>query len=154
MHEIGVWTTATGTSEARLELEAGDGDVAATELPGWVSDALKGAVAGAVTGAAGGPGGALVGAVTGGALGAASGAGKPSPSPSSATGAAPSDASRTNIIQALQQFAAVVPALVQLLAASSQSRKEFSSEYVGERLESVDGSDWGPESFQGTWTQP
>jgi phage tail tape-measure protein len=154
MQEIGVWTTANGTSEARLEFESEDGDVAVTELPGWVSDAVKGALAGAATGAAAGPGGALVGAVTGGALGAASGAGKPAPSPSSPPAGAPSDASRTNIVQALQQFAAVMPALVQLLAAGSQARKESFPGDAGERFESADGSDWGPESFQGTWTQP
>jgi hypothetical protein len=155
MQEIGVWTTASGTSEARLELESED--VTATELPAWVSDALKGAVAGAATGAAAGPYGALVGAAAGGVLGAASSAGSPAPAPSSAAAGAtkpPSDASRTKAIQALQQFAAVVPALVQLLAASGKGGKESSTDDVGEHLESADGSDWGPESFQGTWTQP
>ena len=123
MPEIGVWTTAEGTSEARLELESEDGGVTATELPAWASDALKGALAGAATGAAGGPGGILAGALTGGVLGAASSAGKPAPSSSPPAAGAPGDASRTNAIQALQQFAAVVPALVQLLAASGKGGK-------------------------------
>jgi hypothetical protein len=154
MPEIGVWTTAEGTSAARLEFESEDSGGTATE--GWV-DALKGAVAGAVTGAAGGPGGILAGALTGGVLGAASGAGKPAPAASSAaagTATAPGDASRTKAIQALQQFAAVMPALVQLLAASGKGGKESSTDDVGESRESADASDWGPESFQGTWTLP
>jgi phage tail tape-measure protein len=152
MHEIGTWATASGTSEAYLDLESGDGDVAVTELPNWVGDALKGAFAGAATGAAAGPAGALVGAATGAALGAASSAGKPAQSSSTASTSA--DASRTKIVQALQQFAAVVPALVQLLAASGAARKEASIGDAGESFESADGSDWGPESFQGTWTLP
>ena len=135
MPEIGVWTTAEGTSEARLELESEDGGVTATELPGWVSDALKGVVAGAVTGAAGGPSGILAGAVTGGALGAASAAGKPAPSPSPAAAGAAGDASRTKAIQALQQFTTVVPALVQLIAASAKGGKESSTGDVGESRE-------------------
>jgi hypothetical protein len=161
MQEIGVWTTASGVSEAYLDLDSADGDVAVTELPGWVSDALKGAIAGATTGAAAGPGGALVGAVTGGALAAASSAGKPATSAPAAAAGTAADASRTNIVQALQQFAAVIPALVQLATASGQARtasgqarKESTSGDFAESVESADGSDWGPETFQGRWTLP
>ena len=147
MPDIGTWETASGTSGAYLQLEADDGDVTATELPGWVTDALKGAVAGAATGVAGGPAGALVGAATGAAIGAASGAGKPAQSASPPAGTA----DRAKVVQALQQFAAVVPALVQLVAASGAARKEAS---MGDAVESFDSADWGPESFQGTWTLP
>jgi hypothetical protein len=147
MPEIGVWTTAEGTSPARLEFESEDGGGTATE--GWL-DAVKGAVAGAVTGAAGGPVGALVGAATG-ALGAAASAGAAS---SATAGAAkpPADATRAKAIQALQQFAAVVPALVQILAASGKGGKETAD--VGDSRESAEEWDWSPESLQGTWTTP
>jgi hypothetical protein len=40
-------------------------------------------------------------------------------------GAADPDASRANVIQALQRFAAVVPVLVQLVVASGKGGKEF-----------------------------
>ena len=153
MPEIGVWTTPSGTSEARLELEPDQSGVAATELPSWVSDALKGAVAGAATGATGGPVGAVIGAVTGGALGAASSAAAPAAplAPSSGSAKQPADASRAAIIQALQQFAAIVPALVQVVSASRPGGKESA---IGDVGESADTSEWGPESFQGTWTVP
>jgi len=155
MQELGVWTTDQGTSEARLELGSDEPGVATTELPAWVSDALKGAVAGATTGAAAGPYGALVGAAAGGALGAASSAGTPAPA-ASATGGAqkqPADANRTKIIQALQQFAAILPALLQVLSATKQGGRE--SMDVSDSHESVEGSDWGPEVCQqGTWTVP
>jgi phage tail tape-measure protein len=157
MPQIGTWTTAEGTSEARLELASEDIGINTAELPGWASDALKGAVAGAATGAAGGPFGALVGAATGGIIGAASSAGSPAPAASSAAASVPkqpTDASRAKAIQALQQFAAVVPALIQLLSASSQGRKESLLGEGGDSREGVDASDWGPESFKGTWTIP
>jgi phage tail tape-measure protein len=150
MTGIGTWETASGTSEAHLQLESDDGDVTATELPSWVADALKGAVAGGATGAAGGPVGALVGAATGAAIGAASSAGKPA---QSASASAAGTADRARIVQALQQFAAVVPALVQLVAASGVARKETTGD-AAESFESANGADWGPESFQGTWTTP
>jgi hypothetical protein len=154
MQELGVWTTSSGTSEAFLELEA-DQDVPATELPSWVSSALKGAVAGAATGAAGGPVGALIGAATGGALGAASSAAAPASAASSASPIAkpPADNSRAAIVQALQQFATVLPALVQVLSASKPGGKESIGE-VNESRDGADASEWGPESFQGTWTVP
>jgi hypothetical protein len=147
MPQVGVWTTANGTSEARLELGSDDGGITATELPSWASGALQGAIAGATTGAAAGPYGALIGAAAGGALGASSSAATPAPAAS-----VPADASRARIIQALQQFAAIVPALIQLVSASGQGRKE--SSVVGDSRESAAGSDWGPESFEGTWTVP
>jgi len=156
MQELGLWTTDQGTTEARLELESDEPGVTTTELPAWVSDALKGAVAGATTGAAAGPYGALVGAAAGGALGAASSSGTPAPAVS-APGSAqkqPTDANRTKIIQALQQFAAILPALVQVLSASKQGGKESIGD-LSDTHESVDRSDWGPEVFQqGTWTVP
>jgi hypothetical protein len=167
MQELGVWTTASGTSEASLEFDSDDSGIGATELPAWASGALKGAGAGAATGAAAGPYGALIGALAGGALGAASGAATPGPAASAAATAAPAqknatpgaatpptDSSRARVIQALQQFTAIVPALVQLVAASGQGGKEFGLGDVGKSRESLDGSDWGPESFEGTWTLP
>lgn len=163
MQELGVWTTSNGTSEARLELNSDDGGIGATELPVWASDALKGAVAGAATGAAAGPYGALIGAAAGGALGAASSAGAPaasapaaSPTQKATPGAAtpPTDASRAKVIQALQQFAAVVPTLVQLVVASGKGGKEFGLAEDGSSRESLDGSEWGPDSFEGTWSLP
>jgi hypothetical protein len=157
IQEIGVWTTDQGTTEARLELGSDMPGVTATELPSWVSDALKGAVAGASTGAAAGPYGALVGAVAGGALGAASSTAAPAPSASAPPSGQkqPADAGRAQIVQALQQFAAIVPALVQLAAASGKGGKESSTAEVSNGQESVDGSDWGPEVFQqGTWRIP
>ena len=71
MQELGVWSTASGTTEAFLDFESDDSGIHATELPSWASGALKGAMAGAATGAAAGPYGALIGAAAGGALGAA-----------------------------------------------------------------------------------
>ena len=164
MQELGVWSTASGTTAAFLEFDSDDSGIHATELPTWATSAIKGAVAGAATGAAGGPIGALIGAATGGALGAASSAAATTPAgaavASAPKSAAPSAASpqvdpnRAKVVQALQQFAAIVPTLVQFVAASGQSGKEFGLGDVGETLEGLDGSDWGPESFQGTWTQP
>jgi hypothetical protein len=158
MQELGVWTTDSGTSEAFLEFDSDNGGIGATELPAWASSALKGAIGGATTGAAAGPYGALIGAAAGGALGAASSAATPAPAASApASDSAPktqADASRARIIQALQQFAAIVPALVQLVSASGQGRKESSISNGGDSREAVDASDWGPESFEGTWTLP
>jgi phage tail tape-measure protein len=162
MQELGVWSTASGTSEAFLEYDIDNDGIGATELPAWASGALKGAMAGAATGAAAGPYGALIGAAAGGALGAASSASTPAPAaaapaPKNATPGAvtkPADASSARVIQALQQFAAIVPSLVQLVAASGQGGKESGLGDAGENLESVDASDWGPDSFEGMWTLP
>ena len=74
---------------------------------------------------------------------------------SSATAGAakpPADATRAKAIQALQQFAAVVPALVQILAASGKGGKETAD--VGDSRESAEEWDWSPETLQGTWTTP
>lgn len=162
MQELGVWSTAEGTTAARLQLESEE------EWPAWASGALKGAAAGAATGAAAGPYGAIIGAVAGAGLGAAAGAAAPAPgagsspapsAPPAKGGAAPAaqpagDANRARAVQALQQFAAAVPILVQLVAAGGGSGKESAPGENGQGRESLEGSEWGPESFQGTWTTP
>jgi hypothetical protein len=58
------------------------------------------------------------------------------------------------VIMALQQFAAVVPALVQIVAASGGGGQESGPGDNGVSSESLQQDDWGPESFQGTWTVP
>lgn len=166
MQELGVWSTASGTTEAFLDFESDDSGIHATELPSWASGALKGAMAGAATGAAAGPYGALIGAAAGGALGAASSATSPAPA-ASASATAPAskpaapgsaslsaDASHAKINQALQQLAAIVPVLVQFMAASGKGGKEFGLGSVDESSESLEASDWGPEAFEGRWTVP
>jgi hypothetical protein len=157
MQELGVWSTASGTTEAFLDFESDDSGIHATELPSWATSAIQGAVAGAATGAAGGPIRALIGAATGGALGAASSAATPAPaSNSAASGPAtqPADANRAKINQALQQLAAIMPVLVQFLAASGKRGKEVGLSSVDEGSESLEASDWGPEAFEGRWTVP
>jgi hypothetical protein len=157
MQELGVWTTAEGSSVARLQLESDEG------IPSWASGALQGAATGAATGAAAGPYGALIGAVAGAGLGAAAAAAAPSTPPSTTaskpTASAPqpatqpaADGSKAKAIQALQQFASVVPVLVQIVAASGGKESSASGEN-GSR-ESFLEADWGPESFQGNWTVP
>jgi hypothetical protein len=149
MQELGVWITPAGTSEAYLEFE---------ELS--ASGAAKGGLQGAAFGAPFGPWGAAIGAVAGAALGATtapgSAASTPTAAPSTPAGAAtqPTDANRVRAIQALQQFAAIVPTLVQLVAASAQPGKESGLGEVVERNESMEALDWGHESFKGTWTLP
>jgi hypothetical protein len=153
IQELGVWTTAEGSSVARLQLESEEG------IPSWASGALQGAATGAATGAAAGPYGALIGAVAGAGLGAAAAATAPSTPPSSTTASKPAasapqpaaDGSRAKAIQALQQFASVVPVLVQIVASSGG--KESGPGENGSR-ESLLEADWGPESFQGNWTVP
>lgn len=148
MQEIGAWVTAEGSRPAVLET-AGD-DAFAQELPGWLGSALQGALAGAATGAAAGPYGALIGAAAGGALGAASSAAAPPPTPAGASGAgagkpAAGDAARANAIQALQQLAAAVPTLVQLLQAPPQKAKEGSFDEAavdGNGAYEIAGSYW------------
>jgi phage tail tape-measure protein len=144
MQDIGTWTTAEGTVNATLEYEADD--LSEQELPGWVSGALSGALGGAATGAAAGPWGALAGAATGAVLGGAAAAAAPSapppsaPAPAPSTGApaapppspqagAPANSTKATAIQALQQFAAAVPALIQLVAASGGTAKTKESEF-------------------------
>jgi hypothetical protein len=167
MQEIGVWVTEAGTVEAILETTSDGGDE--WSMPAWASGALQGAAAGAMTGAAAGPYGALIGAAAGGAIGAATSAASPPAAPASAQAPASKpgaakpaakpapkptgDAGRAQAVQALQQFAAVVPVLVQLIAAGGGG-KEVGTGDGAELTESFEADEWGPESFEGTWTQP
>jgi hypothetical protein len=157
--EIGVWTTAEGSTTAMLEVEGvlpGD----EWKIPSWVSGALQGAAAGAATGAAAGPYGALIGAAAGGAIGAATSGSAPAAPPAATPGspagagakppASGDAAARANVVAALQQFAAIVPTLVQLVASSGKGGKELGAD--GE--ERLEDSEWGPESFQGSWSIP
>jgi hypothetical protein len=169
MEEIGTWLTAEGTTPARVQLEA---DVTATEMPSWASGLLQGAAGGAATGAVAGPYGALIGAVAGGAIGAAGALSQPQPQPQarpaaspaaptapaarpagapSPTSAASGGSNRAQIIVALQQFAAVIPALVQVVAATGGGRETVGTE-ASWGSESLDAEAWGPEAFQGTWS--
>jgi phage tail tape-measure protein len=166
MQEIGLWMTPEGTVPARMQLESTQGDVTVTELPSWASGALQGAAAGAATGLAAGPYGALIGALAGGALGAASSAtaqsSKPAsqpPSISRPAGPRPAGASRnrTQVIQALQQFAAVIPSLVQLIAGSEESEQSSNEETASAAIGLDSASlkpEWGPEVLEGTWSIP
>jgi phage tail tape-measure protein len=168
MQEIGTWETANGSVAAVLEFDSDEIDGnGSEEMPKWLSGALQGAAAGAATGAAAGPYGALIGAAAGGTIGGAAAyaqqSSEPKTKPSATGGAAatpakpastPSSApssAQANVIQALQQFAAVIPALVQLVA-SSKSGKE--SDVTDGASELTGDSDWGPESFEGAWTVP
>jgi len=163
MQELGVWTTSEGTTTARMQFESQE------QLPPWATGALQGAAGGAATGAVAGPYGALIGAVAGAGIGAATAASapnagaasSPTPSPAPAKGAAPAPAaqsagdasSRAKVIMALQQFAAIVPTLVQLVAATGGGKESAPGEDGGSR-ESLQEGAWGPESFQGTWSLP
>lgn len=166
MQEIGTWTTSSGSVSAILEFESDGIDGDGEKMPQWLGGALQGAAAGAATGAAAGPYGALIGAAAGGVIGgasahAASQQTKPpsssAPAPASSTSSAPKpgatpSAAQANVIQALQQFASVIPALVQLVAASGKGGKEADlSNGTGESIGDVE---WGPESFEGSWTVP
>jgi hypothetical protein len=175
MQEIGTWTTSEGTVSATLVLDSEIDDVSAQELPGWASGALSGALGGAATGAAAGPWGALVGAAAGATIGGVAAATAPAPpktpppgapsSPQSAPGgsSAPVGGARSSAIQALQQFAAAVPALIQLVAASGAPAKtgkpsELSdsdgiAEFVSEENLGID--EWTTASEdEGAWTIP
>jgi len=167
MQEIGVWITEAGTVEATLETASEGADE--WNMPSWASGALQGAAAGAMTGAAAGPYGALIGAAAGGAIGAATSAASPQPSPASSQAPASKpgaakppakpaskptgDAGRVQAVQALQQFAAVVPVLVQLIAAGSGGKEVGTGDGDG-LTESFEADEWGPGSFEGTWTIP
>jgi hypothetical protein len=174
MQEIGTWTTAEGTVEATLQLESevADDD-SAQELPKWASGALSGAAGGAATGAVAGPWGALIGAAAGAALGGAAAAAEPpppktppppkaAPRPAGKATAPVGGDSRASAIRALQQFAAAVPALIQLVAASGApgggaKRSEFGdSDGAGEFAptdESLEGEYWARASeYEGAWT--
>lgn len=187
MHEIGTWTTSEGTIGATLQLEADMGDDAtAQELPKWVSGALSGALGGAATGAVAGPWGIVAGAATGAALGGAAAAMTPSPSPPSppspptpapkaappqaapvppqpggSQAGAPTVAAPTQTIQALQQLAAAMPALMQLIAASNANTTakpaEFAesddlTEFVSEA--NLATGAWTPDESEAEWSTP
>jgi hypothetical protein len=174
MQEIGTWTTAEGTVSATLTLESNVDDVGAQELPNWVSGALTGALGGAATGSVAGPWGALAGAATGAVLGGASAASAPkppatppaqattTPSPAPTTSSAPAGAAQSTAIQALQQFAAAIPALIQVVAASNTAKPgkatelsdaEAFAEFVSDDNASID--EWTSSSQdEGAWTIP
>jgi hypothetical protein len=177
MQEIGTWTTSEGTISATLVLESEmPDDASGQELPGWVSGALSGALGGAATGAAAGPWGALVGAAAGATIGGVAAATAPpppktpppagapsSPPPAPTTAGAPAGATQSNAILALQQFAAAMPALIQLVAASGATAKagkpselsdsEGFAEFVSEENLGID--EWTSASEdQGAWTIP
>jgi len=46
----------------------------------------------------------------------------------------------------------MLPALVQLVAASGKGTKELAA--YGDTAESTEEAEWGPESFEGSWTIP
>lgn len=179
MQEIGTWTTEEGTVSAMLVLESEmPDDVSAQELPGWVSGALSGALGGAVTGAGGGPWGMVAGAAAGATIGgvtAATATKPPSapapgtppsspPPPADATSAPPAGGAQGHAILALQQFAAAVPALIQLVAASGAAAKPVKKSEFGDSDgrtefvstdESFESDEWTFASEQeGAWTIP
>jgi hypothetical protein len=175
MQEIGTWTTSEGTVSATLVLDSEIDDVSAQELPGWASGALSGALGGAATGAAAGALGSTCGRRgrrdhrgrgrrhrAGAAEDAA--AGRTILTTVCARGSsAPVGGARSSAIQALQQFAAAVPALIQLVAASGAPAKtgkpsELSdsdgiAEFVSEENLGID--EWTTASEdEGAWTIP
>ncbi|MEO5742065.1 MAG: hypothetical protein ABIS29_15875, partial [Vicinamibacterales bacterium] len=140
MQEIGTWTTAEGTVSATLMLESDVDEVGGQELPNWLSGAMTGALGGAATGSVAGPLGALAGAATGAVLGGATAASAPKPpatppapgtptsSPAPTTSSAPAGAAQSTAIQALQQFATAIPALIQVVATSNTAKTGKASE--------------------------
>ena len=170
MQEIGVWMTETGPVGATMNYGV-EGDDSEFKLPSWASGALSGAATGAITGMAAGPYGALVGAAAGAAIGGVTAATAPSPAPPPkpkpqpprpavqtaappARPAAPppggaqpgggqsAGSQNAAIANALRQFAAVIPSLIQLTA-STGGRAEGAD--AGADSESA----WGVESFEG-----
>ena len=168
MQEIGTWTTEEGTVSAVLVLESEiPAEVSEQELPGWVSGALSGALGGAATGSVAGPWGLVAGAATGAILGGATAATKPQASPPS--GKPPSSpppagpGAQSSAIQALQQFAAAVPALIQLVAASGAAPKAGKTSELGDAdgfaefvsAENLAVDEWTlPAEDEGAWTTP
>lgn len=179
MQELGTWTTSEGTVSATLTLESEiTDDGTGQELPKWASGALSGALGGAATGAAAGPWGALIGAAAGATIGGVTAATAPpppktpqqpktpppamsAPPPVSATPSPSDGGPQGNAILALQQFAAAVPALIQLVAASGAAGKgvkpsEFSdadgiAEFVSD--ENLGINEWTSASeSEGAWT--
>jgi hypothetical protein len=150
-------------------------DVGAQELPAWASGALTGALGGAATGSVAGPWGMLAGAATGAVLGGATAASAPkppapgtttpgtsTPTPASTASGAPAGGAQSTAIQALQQFAAAIPALIQVVAASNTAKPgkpaEFSdaqafAEFVSDENLAID--EWTAVSAEeGAWTIP
>lgn len=170
MQEIGVWMTESGPIGATMSYGA-EGDDSEFKLPSWASGALSGAATGAMTGMAAGPYGALIGAAAGAAIGGATAAAAPSPAPpkpaprpqpprpaqAAQTAAPPAQAPRpatppaggqsvggqnAAIAQALRQFAAVIPSLIQLAASTGGRAEGVDAPADGEGA-------WGVESFEG-----
>ena len=176
MQEIGMWTTSEGTVSAVLEFDSELADDAdGQELPKWASGALSGALGGAATGAAAGPWGALIGAAAGATIGGVAAAtqpkqpaqpaqttmpvGKPAPpQPGGTPQGTQAVSQRDNAILALQQFAAAVPALVQLVASGGPAKSGAKPESTGESLSAQEGFEayeWASYSAdEGAWTVP
>src|SRR5882724_1963029 len=175
MQEIGVWITEAGPVGATLDFGVQDAGGGEFQLPSWASGALQGAAAGAATGAVAGPYGALIGGALG-AVGGGIAASGPPPSPtpqspppkaaSSApamTAAPTAGAPNAAVVQALQQFAAAMPALIQIVAASgtpaaSPKRAEAGELPAGgEAVFASDvgsGAEWVLAVNERTWSVP
>ena len=184
MQEIGTWTTEEGTVSAVMVLDSELDDLSAQELPAWASGALSGALGGAVAGAGGGPWGMLAGAAAGATIGGVTAATAPKPPspppvltapppggtsspppapPTSGPIVAPAGVAQSSAIQALQQFAAAVPALIQLVAASGATAKagkpaelsdaEGFAEFVSAENLAIDEWTLASED-EGAWTIP
>jgi hypothetical protein len=186
---IGTWVTEAGPVGARLDFGGeADGEFKLPSwASGALSGAATGAMTGAAAGPYGALIGAAAGAAIGGVTAAATPSPPPAPPPKAAPApqkaAAPTQSApaaqpkaaptaqpkpvpaggsgqNAAIAQALQQFAAIVPALIQL-AATGGSRAEGSdvssdgeAAWTGESfagLESVDAVEWAA-SATGTWT--
>ena len=189
MQEIGTWTTSEGSMSATLQFESEIGEDDAQELPKWASGALSGALGGAATGAAAGPWGALIGAAAGATIGGVTAATQPeppktppppkappakappakapptakapAPPPTQGGTAGPGAVAQQTAIRALQQFAAAVPALMQLIAAGTGVRKEATESDAGSSeaadefaaTESLETDEWDSYSAdEGAWT--
>jgi hypothetical protein len=160
MQEIGVWTTAEGTVAATLDYEDGVDEFG---LPKWASGALQGAAAGATTGLAAGPYGALIGGVAGAAIGGITAAtAKPppksdAPKPGAAKSAPAGGSSNAAVIQALQQFAAAVPSLIQIVAGASGGKRAEGAGADTESAfatESAAADEWAWVESAREWTVP
>ena len=164
MQEIGVWTTAEGTVAATLDygVEDAGGEF---ELPKWASGALQSAAGGATTGLAAGPWGALIGGVAGAAIGGVTAATAkppakgPAPKPSTAKGAPAGGSSNAAVIQALQQFAAAVPSLIQIVAGASGTKRAEGADFSADGewapgSESAGADEWSWVESAHEWTVP
>lgn len=164
MQEIGVWTTEEGTVAATLdyELEDAGGEF---ELPKWASGALQGAAGGATTGLVAGPWGALIGGVAGAAIGGVTAATAkpppkaPAPKPPASKGAPAGGSSNAAVIQALQQFAAAVPSLIQIVAGASGTKRAEGADFSADAewaagTESAGADEWSWVESAHEWTVP